>query len=139
MKDFPNIPVQSSVFIPWRKKPNIEDSLMQIIFMDRQKLMHPFCFLIFERINFLLSYKQSIGTVLTRISLQKVKRFTTTMKQRILTILTILIYLFGLAINLYWYFRQDIKPNFFIRIIMTTPVLLILVFYLPTIQQLIKK
>ncbi len=139
MKNFPNIPGPSSGFIAWRAKPDFEDSIMQIIFIDRQKLIHLFCFLIFERNNFLLSYNQSIGTVLTRIGLQKVKRQTTTMKHKILTILTIMICLFCLATNLYWYFRQDIKPNFFIRIHMTTPVLLILAVFLPTIQQLIKK
>lgn len=139
MKNFPNIPVPCSDFIAWRTKPNFEDSIMQIIFIDLQKLIHLFYFLIFERNNFFLSYNQSIGTVLTRIGLQKVKRQTTTMKHKILTILTIMICLFCLATNLYWYFRQDIKPNFFIRINMINSFLFILVLFLPTIQQLIIK
>jgi hypothetical protein len=61
------------------------------------------------------------------------------MKHRTLTILTILICLFCVATNLYWFFHRDINPELFIRINITTAFLLILVVLLPTIQQRLRK
>jgi hypothetical protein len=60
------------------------------------------------------------------------------MKIKILTILTILICLFCVATNLYWYFYRDIYPELIKRINITTAFLLILIVLLPTIQQRLK-
>ena len=61
-----------------------------------------------------------------------------TMKHKILTISTILICFFCVAITLYWYFYQDSYPEIFKRINITTAFILILVMLLPTIQQQLK-
>ncbi|OCB68767.1 hypothetical protein FBGL_14340 [Flavobacterium glycines] len=60
------------------------------------------------------------------------------MKYKTHTILTILIGLFCVVTNLYWFFNQDIQPKIFMRINIWTAFLLFLVIQLPTIQQQLK-
>ena len=61
------------------------------------------------------------------------------MDNKILTVLIILICLFCVETNLYWYFNPDLYPKFIMRINITIAFILILVVLWPTIQQRLKK
>jgi hypothetical protein len=50
-----------------------------------------------------------------------------------------MICLLCVANNLYWYFHKDIYPELFIKINITIALLLIMVGFLPAIQQRYKK
>jgi len=61
------------------------------------------------------------------------------MKNKIPTILTILICVFCLGENLYWHFHRDICPELFIRINIIAAFLFILIVLLPPTKQTLKK
>lgn len=61
------------------------------------------------------------------------------MDNKILTVLIILICLFCVETNQYWYFYPNLYPKFIMRINITIAFILILVVLWPTIQQRLKK
>jgi len=76
-----------------------------------------------------------MNSLLAAIPDRYVQFKTTAMKVKFIAILTTFICLFCVLANVYWLFHKDYKSGLFIKINISTALLLILLVLLPAIQQ----